>query len=218
MADKKWGSTVLGWFIVQDDKQPGAEDVTYDESTYVEEPSAEGAPAIDATQVFQSTPPSAPGGVVDFDGVFSAAGVDEEERARVKRAADLLKSLPAGTDPTVKKQIVQASLTAFGVPIESIIEAAVEEIQALEGYIRTGASDTQKVAEEADARIRKAEEEIRTLRQVVQQRVEEQQKVTRTCNDKKLEIQSILEFFGQEAVARVVKESPKLVDPSNASA
>ena len=29
----------------------------------------------------------------------------------------------------------------------------------------------------------------------------------------KLPIQAVLEFFGQEAVARVVKESPKLIEP-----
>ena len=35
--------------------------------------------------------------------------------------------------------------------------------------------------------------------------MQEQQAVTKACNDKKLGIQQILEFFGQEAVARVVQ-------------
>jgi len=46
------------------------------------------------------------------------------------------------------------------------------------------------------------------------QRVQEQQSVTAACNAKKLDVQRVLEFFGQEAVARVVRESPKLYDPS----
>ena len=37
-----------------------------------------------------------------------------------------------------------------------------------------------------------------------------------SCNAKKLEVQKVLEFFGQEAVARVVRESPKLHEPSAA--
>ena len=37
------------------------------------------------------------------------------------------------------------------------------------------------------------------------QRVQEQQAVTKACNERKLGIQQILEFFGQEAVARVVQ-------------
>ena len=32
---------------------------------------------------------------------------------------------------------------------------------------------------------------------------------------KKLEVQRVLEFFGQEAVARVVRDSPKLLDPTS---
>ena len=45
-------------------------------------------------------------------------------------------------------------------------------------------------------------------------RVQEQQSVTAACNAKKLDVQRVLEFFGQEAVARVVRESPKLYEPS----
>ena len=49
---------------------------------------------------------------------------------------------------STKKQIVEASLKAFGVPIEKIIEAGVAEIEALEFYIRSGASDTEKVLQD----------------------------------------------------------------------
>ena len=47
----------------------------------------------------------------------------------------------------------------------------------------------------------------------MQQRVEEQKSVVSACNTKKLEIQRVLEFFGQEAVAKVVRQSPKLQEP-----
>jgi len=46
------------------------------------------------------------------------------------------------------------------------------------------------------------------------ERVHEQAAVVRACNEKKLDVQRVLEFFGQEAVARVVRDSPKLIDPS----
>ena len=45
------------------------------------------------------------------------------------------------------------------------------------------------------------------------ERTKEQLGVTSACNQKKLEVQRVLEFFGQEAVAKVVRESPKLVEP-----
>jgi hypothetical protein len=212
MSEKKgWGSTVLGWFIVQDESgaSPGSA-AAPDAAATSMDPAAPGAtPAF-----FQKDPPAAIGGQVDFDAVFDAAGIEAEERQRVAKAVDLLQSLPAETPVGVRKQIVEASLKAFGVPIDKIIEAGVGEIQGLEGYIRTGAADTQKVLQESARRIQQYEEQIKQLRTVMDQRVQEQQAVVKACNDKKLTIQQILEFFGQDAVARVVRESPKLHDPS----
>jgi hypothetical protein len=43
--------------------------------------------------------------------------------------------------------------------------------------------------------------------------VRTQRGIVKASNDQKLRIQAVLEFFGQEAVARVVRESPKLVEP-----
>jgi len=200
MNDKKsWGATVLGWFVVSDDEEGRAAeggDAGGD---------ASGERPADMPQVFLKDPPAALGGQVDFKAVFEAAGIDEEQSGRVARAQELLASLPGETPAPVRKQIVEASLTAFGVSIDKIIEGGVAEIQALEGYIRTGAADTQTLLSESAARIKKFEDEIQRIRTVMDERVQEQQAVTKACNDKKLGIQQILEFFGQEAVARVVQ-------------
>lgn len=226
MSDKKgWGSTVAGWFIERDDDH-ALSDTVFAETDLpgagqnaAEEPASAGVgesttPSL--TQgVFQTPPPPATGGQVDFAAVFVSAGVSGEEQQRVARTTELLRSLPAGTDAAVKKQIVEASLKAFGVPIEKIIEASVEEIQALDGYIRNGAVDNEKLIQESDARIKQYEAEINNIRGVMQQSVEEQQSLIKVCNEKKLEVQQVLEFFGQATVARVVKASPKLHDPSD---
>jgi hypothetical protein len=63
--------------------------------------------------------------------------------------------------------------------------------------------------------IKQYEAEINNIRGVMQQSVEEQQNLIKVCNEKKLEVQQVLEFFGQATVARVVKASPKLHDPSD---
>ena len=216
MSDKKgWGSTVAGWFIERDETHTPVET----------DPGSAPDPALPATtenyttpsptqSVFQKSPPPPAGGVVDFAAVFDAAGVDQEEQQRVARTTELLRSLPAGTDAAVKKQIVEASLKAFGVPIEKIIEATVEEIQAVDGYLRNAAADNEKLIQESEARIKQYELEIQNIRSVMQQSVNEQQTLIKTCNDKKLEVQQVLEFFGQETVAKVVQTSPKLHDPS----
>ncbi len=212
MSEKRgWGATVLGWFIVQDDAGAAAEQAATDAAPAV---SGEPAPVGATPTFFQKDPPAPVGGQVDFDGVFEAAGIGADERQRVGRAIELLQSLPAETPVGVRKQIVEASLKAFAVPIDKIIEAGVGGIQALEGYIRAGAADTQQLLQESAQRIQQYEDQIKQIRTVMEQRVQEQQAVVKACNDRKLTVQQILEFFGQEAVARVVRESPKLHDPS----
>jgi len=212
MTEKKsWGSTVLGWFIVQDDAQTslGGVSPTADADAALIAAAAQSSPAI-----FQQEPPPPTGGQVAFDEVFGAAGIDLAERERVVKAQQLLGSLPAETPVAVKKQIVEASLKAFGVPIDNIIETGVAEIQALEGYIRKSAGDTQQLLEEANRRIGQFEDEVKKLRAIMEQQIQQQQTVAAACNAKKLDVQRVLEFFGQEAVAKVVQASPRLHDPS----
>jgi hypothetical protein len=165
--------------------------------------------------VFQKEPPPSAGGEVNFAKVFEAATINADEQERVAKSLALLKSLPSDTDPVVKKQIVEASLKAFGVPIDNIIETGVAEIQALEGYIRAVAARTQKSDEDSQKKIDDLETSIKDLQAGMQKSVGEQQAVLKACNDKKLEVQHILEFFGQEAVAKVVQESPKLHSPES---
>lgn len=217
--DKSWGRTVLGWFVVQDGQADSGADFgspTIDVA-HREAVDAPGRPAVSALdempEVFEKDVPPAPGGEVDFGAVFDAAGIKDEDQERVTKAVDLLGSLPAETDAGVRKQIVEASLKAFGVPIEKIIETGVQQIEALEGYIRAGARDTTTLIQESEARIRALERQIEEIRTVMKQTVEEQQGVIKRCNGKKLEVQQILEFFGKEAVERVVRDSPKLHEP-----
>lgn len=212
MSDKKsWGATVLGWFVVSDDEDgPGT---TGDAAA-----GEHGGDAPAAPQVFVTDPPAAMGGKVDFEKVFEAAGLDADETGRVAKAQELLASLPGETPAPVKKQIVEASLTAFGVSIDRIIEGGVAEIRALEGYIRTGAADTHTLLAESAERIKKFEDEVQRIRTVMDLRVQEQQAVTKACNEKKLGIQQILEFFGQEAVARVVQAASERRSQADAPA
>ena len=216
---KNWGSTVVGWFVTRDGEEEAAPNAPLPPGgvAFPGDAPTTAPPPPPPPVAFVTEPPAAPGGNVDFPAVFAAAGIDEGEQGFVGKALELLAALPAGTDPAVRRQIVNAALRAFGVPVDRIIEAAAQELQALEGYIRTGAADTAKVAEEAEKRITDFEAEIRRLRTVVEERIGEQKAVTGACNGKKLEVQTVLEFFGQEAVAKVVQESPKLVDPLSPS-
>jgi len=205
---RSWSTTVLGWFVVRDGESQ--------ENAAVETPDQPpvDSPAGAAPTFFQSPPPPATDGRVDFDAVFAAAGIEHDERDRVERASSLLASLPSETPVAVRKQIVEAAMKAFGVPLDKIIETGVEEVQALEGYIRTSAADTDKLLAESRTRIDQLEREISDVRTVMDERTREQTAIAGACNAKKIDVQRVLEFFGQEAVARVVRESPKLHDPA----
>jgi hypothetical protein len=215
MPEKKgWGNTVKGWFIVHDSS--GEAEVPESAATSEDELIRQAAHAEpDDLPVFTSEPPPAPAGEVDFGSVYEAAGITAEEHERVSRTLELLSSLPPDTEEAVKRQIVMASLRAFGVPIEKIIESGAEQLQALEAYIRGSARDTEQVTTQGEKDIHALEEQIALLRKAMQGRVEEQHKVMRACNAKKLEVQKVLEFFGQDAVAKVVRESPKLHEPKS---
>jgi hypothetical protein len=217
MADKKgFGSTVLGWFVVRE-----GEDAPHESRQ-----STESADELIAKYAQQDAPPAPPpevkltgelpkseGGKVDFPAVFRAAGLGDEEQGRVEKATTLLKTLPAETPKDVKKQIVEASLKAFGYPIDQIIEAGAQEIQALEVYIQSGQRDTQSLVAESQKRIADLEAEIARLKAAMEQQGAAQYALTQSCNQEKLKVQEVLEFFGQEAVARVVSQSPKLHEP-----
>ena len=216
MSDKRtWGHTVLGWFVV---KEGGVEPLSPTEPEALPAEGDASAPASPEPPpvTFVTEPPKPTGGTVDFAGVFDAAGVDASERDLFAKAQALLGSLPPGTDPAVRKQIVEASLKAFGVPVDKIIEAGVESIQALEGYLRKTATDAATTAREVQTIVAGYEQKVADARSLLDRKLQEQAAVQTSCNSKKLEVQKVLEFFGQEEVARVVKESPRLIEPTPA--
>jgi hypothetical protein len=117
----------------------------------------------------------------------------------------------------VKKQIVEASLKAFGYPVEKIIETGAQEIQALEVYIQAQQRTTQELLVQSQKRLEELNQEIARVKKVMEDQVASQYALTNACNEEKLRVQEVLEFFGQEAVARVVSQSPKLHEPGGAN-
>ncbi len=209
MSDKKSiGKKVLGWFVVNEDEPGRAPDASAEEliAKYANETPPPPPPEVQ----LKGALPKANGGQVDFPAVFRAAGVDDEEQGRIDKARTLLGTLPAATPKDVQKQIVEASLKAFGYPTEAIIEAGAQEIQALEVYIQAGQRDTQALLQQSNERVRALETEMANVKKVMEDGVAAQQALTTACNNEKLRVQGVLEFFGQDAINRVVASSPKL--------
>lgn len=212
---KGWGKTVKGWFIVSDEDKQSETDTSTDAliAKYASEPAPEAPPPEIKLQ--GELPKVAPGAAIDFPAVYVAAGVDAEEQGRIEKAMNLLSTLPAATPKDVKRQIVEASLKAFGYPLDAIIEAGAQEIQALDIYIQSGQKQTQDLLSQSQARLEQLNQEIADIKRVMEEQVSTQYTLTQKCNEEKLKIQDVLEFFGQEAVAKVVQQSPKLHDPAS---
>jgi len=223
MSDKKGlGSTVLGWFVVREGEDAEEEEspekiiAKYGKKLPPTPPPPHDETAPPSLRLQGDVPQVAAGTAPDlrvFAQVYKAAQITDDAQQRVEKALSLLQSLPTETPKEVRKQIVEASLKAFGIPLDQIIETAAEEIQALEAYIQHGERSTGAILTDATQQVARLEAQIAEVKKLMDLQVRTQRGVVKASNDQKLRIQAVLEFFGQEAVARVVRESPKLVEP-----
>lgn len=150
---------------------------------------------------------------VDFPAVLRKAGLSDEEQGRVDKALTLLHNLPAETPTEIKRQIVAASLQAFGIPVDRILESALLHIAVFEKHARAGETETQSTLEQSTRRLAELEREAMRIRQTMQETRAHQQGLTFACSRQKMRVNEVLEFFGPEAVERTRQSSVKLRDP-----
>ncbi len=143
-------------------------------------------------------PPAAPANV-DFDSVFKNAGMDSGELDRVRKAEELLKSLPEATPQDVKRQIVEASLKAFGFDIAKIASGAQNQMKALETFVRVNEQQTAKAITDAQNKISQLEEQIINLRVDIDKRTQNLASVAAAADVRKSQVQKVLEFFNVSA-------------------
>jgi hypothetical protein len=198
VSEKKGlGEKVLGWFVERDDATgkapPDAEEPA------PAEPSGEGkpSPAPPAPIALGGELLPADGAAeLNFAAVFRAAGVSDEAQDRVEKAVALLANLPAETPREVKRQIVEASLKAFGYPVEEIVQAGSSELHALGAFVEFGARNTQKAVAEASERIEALSREIAEVKTAIEHKLAAQQKLAGECDQRKLRVGEVLDFFG----------------------
>lgn len=171
------------------------------------------APAKPAQPAAGPVLPVTKDGAIDFAEVFRQHGVSAEQQGHVERALTLLHNLPKETPNEVKRQIVGASLLAFGFPVERIIESAALHLKALDAHVQKGQAQTQHLLDEANSRLKALEAEAARIKLAMQQQLEAQQALGSACQQQQRKVQEVLDFFGAEAVARVTSASPKLREP-----
>ena len=155
-------------------------------------------------------PAQVPEVAVDFPQVLRSAGLTTEDQSRVEKALTLLHNLPAETPIEIKRQIVAASLQAFGIPVDQILEAALLHVAAYERHVRAGESETQSLLEQSNRRLAELEQEALRVRKIMNETKAHQQGLTFACSRQKVRIQEVLDFFGPDAVERARQSSVKL--------
>jgi hypothetical protein len=244
VADKQksLGKTVLSWFVVQEEKEPAPPDEaapaaqtgdpTVDDliARYASDPPAGQAAAKTGARAAAPTPgPTAGPGVppplppdasvapaqLDFAVVYKKRGLSPEEQTHVERALTLLRNLPRETPNEVKRQIVEASLIAFGFPVDRIIESALLHQRALDQHVLDGQRETQGLLEESTRRLQELEKEAARVRKIMEDQLQHQQAIAAACENEKRKVQEVLGFFGPEAAARVQAASPRLREPQH---
>jgi hypothetical protein len=140
-------------------------------------------------------PTVAPGAPLDFEAIFRELGMDPAELDRVRKAEDLLKSLPEATPQAVKKQIVEASLRAFGFDLEKIAAAALNQRRALDTYVKVNENATAKAVQDAEAQVQALNEKIAALRADIEKRTLGLAQLSTAVQERKKDVQKVIDFF-----------------------
>ncbi len=220
--EKGLGSKLLGLFVEAKDDTPaegtpavGADDGEKSAADIVAELAGQAAPRKGAPHVGPAPVPSAavarpamsvpaPTGpvtpaVVDFDAVFKTSGLDASELDRVRKAEELLKGLPEATPVDIKRQIVEASLKAFGFDVTKIVGAAQTQLKALDTYVRLNEQATAKAITDATAQIAQLEDKVISLRADITKRTETLASLAAAADGRKGQVHRVLEFFNSPA-------------------
>jgi hypothetical protein len=186
---KAIGEKVLGWFIVQDEveaeKKPVAESAVRAVVPEVEPPKTARSAGL---------PLPAP---VSFAEVYRRAGIPDVELERLTKTLDLVASLPVEATAGVKRTIVEAALSAFGVPIDRIAETAAAALTALDRNVSDGEARADGARSSTDEQIRKLTSEIERLRAAVETHAATQRVLVQTTARERARITTVLEFFGR---------------------
>lgn len=172
------GEKVLGLFVVTEDDAP---------------PKAAPHPAKPLAK-----PVVAPGEAHDataFAQIVRAGGVPEEDRERLAKVVALVESLPEQAPFEVKRQIVAASLAAFGVPIDGVLATGNGAIAALDAHVENGRRRTDEVLAQAEARIAKLTSEIEETRRLVEVQITAQKELVRATTAEKARVRAAVDFF-----------------------
>lgn len=204
---KAIGEKVLGWFIVQDDDE---EEAKKPAPAAAESAVRAGGPDLEAPKTARSVGASSVAGAAgvdrhslvllsaaSFGEVYRRAGIPEIELDRLTKTLDLVASLPSEASPEMKRTIVEAAASAFGVPIDRIVDTASAALAALERNVADGEARTEAARTSTDEQVRKLTAEIERLRASTETQAATQRVLVQATAHERARIGSVRAFFGR---------------------
>lgn len=215
------GRSLMGLFIQQDPPAekgppppPPRRDVSSDsavDDSPVVEPSTTNTNSEDLNAPVQVRDPVEPA-ELDFPSVLRRYGVTDEDQGSIDKALTLLRGLPNETPVEVRRQIVTASLGAFGVSVDKILEAALLHEAALNRHVQLAEVDAQTAISRVQRTIKDLSDRIEAERRRESEIVVRQQGVVQACSVQRVRVSVITTFFGPAEAERVRATSPRLHD------
>lgn len=124
-----------------------------------------------------------------------APTTDDGDRDRLAKVTRLLESLPANAAPDVKREIVAASLEAFGVSIDGILAAGRGALDALDAHVADGQAKSEAIRADAERQIARLAAEIEELRKRVTEAASLQQELARRASAERARVRVVIDFF-----------------------
>lgn len=219
MAEKNrrgLGRALMGLFIQQDPpaekgppSPPSRREVSPD--LVVDDlPAADPSPAS-PDAVVQVQEPVEPA-ELDFPSVLRRYGVTDEDQGSIDKVLTLLRGLPGETPVEVRRQIVTASLSAFGIPVDKIVEAALLHEAALNRHVQLAEIDTRTAISRVQRTLKDLSDRIEAERRRESELLARQQGVVQACSVQRVRVNAITTFFGPAEAERVRATSARLHD------
>lgn len=221
MAEKNrrgLGRALMGLFIQQDppaEKGPPSPPSRHEVSPDLVDdlPAADPSPANPdvVVQVQEPVEPVEPA-ELDFPSVLRRYGVTDEDQGSIDKVLTLLRGLPGETPVEVRRQIVTASLSAFGIPVDKIVEAALLHEAALNRHVQLAEIDTRTAISRVQRTLKDLSDRIEAERQRESELLARQQGVVQACSVQRVRVNVITTFFGPAEAERVRATSARLHD------
>lgn len=151
-----------------------------------------------------SQPVERPDGSIDFNAIYSMAGLPVSPFT-AEKVLEILGSLPAELPLEAKRATMKVTLSALGATLgvtpETVVADASRKLTALGSYAETYTQQAATYVEKAEAEIARMEAEIALRRERIEAAKVRQQGMVKACDQEADRLDDVLEFFSLDTGA-----------------